>query len=146
MLIKKPGTIALALAAVLLAAVFAVGCGFTGAQDEIGGEPVFSARDDVVAVTLHSSGSGDAEADTQYVPELAAWAQSFTCGRPLSDRDTPEPGLNSFSITLTYADGTSESSGIDLTDIDGNIYYVNRDALPDCWHTAWDDGDASSSE
>lgn len=42
--------------------------------------------------------------------------------------------MNEYYITVSYADGTSVTSGIDFTEKDGEIYFVERNDLPGFWN------------
>lgn len=137
LLTKRPKTAAYTLAAVVLITAAAVGCTFTGAQSA-GKEnvPVFSQTEEIAAVVLEGRQS-EAEVGPEHLQEIATWLRSFSLGEALAEGTSLEPGADSFSVTVTYADGKTQHSGIDVTEWEGARYRVERDELPACWHEVW---------
>ena len=133
---RKPKMAIYTLIAVVILAMAAVGCTFTGAVHQEAGTPVFSDREDVISLTLQGQGEGTVNVAEEYLPEMMDWLHSFKLGEEVKT-DEYAPGTNSFSVTLVYSDGSSESSGIDIAQADGKKYYIERPELPQCWHEAW---------
>ncbi len=133
---KKPKMAIYTLIVVVILAMAAVGCTFTGAVHQEAGTSVFSKRDDVKSLTLQGQGEGTVHVPEVYLPEMMEWLHSFKLGEEVKT-DEHAPGTNSFSVTLTYSDGSSETSGIDIALADGKKYYIERPGLPQCWQAAW---------
>ena len=133
---KNPKMAIYTLIAVVILAMAAVGCTFTGAVHQKADTLVFSDRDDVKSLTLQGQGEGTIDVAEEYLPEMLEWLHSFKLGEEVKT-DEQAPGTNSFSVTLVYSDGSSESSGIDIAQADGKEYYIERPKLPQCWHAAW---------
>ncbi|MBP7175453.1 MAG: hypothetical protein KBA53_04430 [Thermoclostridium sp.] len=136
---KKPEMAGYTLIAVVILAVAAVGCTFTGAVPEEAGKPVFSEREDVKSMSLHGQGEGTVNVAEEYLPEMMDWLHSFKLGEEVKGEE-PKPGTNSFSVTITYSDGSSETSGLDIALAEGKDYYIERPELPQCWYAAWRNG------
>lgn len=133
---KKPKMAIYTLIAVVILAMVAIGCTFTGAVHQVAGTPVFSDREDVKSLTLQGQGEGTVNVAEEYLPEMIDWLHSFKLGEEVKTNEH-EPGTNSFSVTLAYSDGSSESSGIDIALADGKEYCIERPGLPQCWQAAW---------
>lgn len=140
LLAKRPRTTMCTLAAVVLIAAAAVGCTFTGAQSEqtqAGTVYVFSQTKEITGISLEGSGGVIVPVDAQHREEMAAWLRSFTLGEAIPEGEALEPGVNSVSATVTYADGKTQFSGIDVTEWEGTRYRIQREELPDCWQELW---------
>lgn len=138
LLAKRPKTAAYTLATVVLIVAAAVGCTFTGAERDSGEEaPIFSRTKEIVSVTLKSSQS-ETEVGPEYLEEMVTWLHSFAKGDALAEDEVLEPGAESYSIAVVYADGSTQRSGVDVTEWEGVRYRVVREELPACWHELWD--------
>lgn len=138
LLARQPKTAAYTMVAVMLIAVIAVGCTFTGAERDGGEEaPVFSRTKEIVSVTLEGRQS-ETEVGPEYLEEMITWLHSFARGDALAEDEVLEPGAESYSIAVVYADGSTQRSGVDVTEWEGVRYRVVREELPACWHELWD--------
>ena len=138
LLARQPKTAAYTMVAVMLIAVIAVGCTFTGAERDGGEEaPVFSRTKEIVSVTLEGRQS-ETEVGPEYLEEMVTWLHSFAKGDALAEDEVLEPGAESYSIAVVYADGSTQRSGVDVTEWEGVRYRVVREELPACWHELWD--------
>lgn len=137
LLVKRPKTAAYTLAGVILIVAAAVGCTFTGAQSGTEKPWIFSQTEEIAEVVLEGRQTVT-EVGPEHLEEMAAWLRSFTRGDALTEGESLEPGGDSFSVTVVYADGSSQRSGIDVTEWEGSRYHVVRDPLPACWQTIWD--------
>ncbi len=137
LLVKGPKTAAYTLVAVVLIVAAAVGCTFTGAQNAIEKPYIFSQTEEITEIGLEGHQSV-MEVGPEQLEEMSAWLRTFTRGDALGEEETMEPGENSFYVNVVYADGSSQRSGIDVTEWEGSLYHVVHDPFPTCWQTIWD--------
>ena len=139
LIVKKPKTVIVALIAVIMIAAVAVICTFTGAAsgdpesgqtgETVKGTAIFP-QGEVTDITIHYQNGTDIPVGRQDLRKMLAWAQGFTYGDPLEG----EPEADHGTLTLTYADGSSFTAGIDVMELDGVRYQVFRSDFPACWN------------
>ena len=110
-------------------------CGCAGQKGPAAGKQVFP-QGEVERAVLHREPEGEVEVPAEHLQAIAGWAQDFRCDRTMED-DLMEPGANTFSVTLHYADGSSHTCGIDVAWVDGTAYYIDREKPPACWEPIW---------
>jgi len=93
-------------------------------------------KGEVERAVLYCEPEKEVEVPAEHLQAIADWAQNFRCGQPMED-DMMDPGANTFSVTLHYADGSSHTSGIDVVWVDGTAYYIDREKPPVCWEPIW---------
>ncbi len=67
----------------------------------------------------------------EYMAEITAWLATFKVGDKAPE--VIPPGTNTYYIEIKYSDGTVFKGGIDLTDIDGVTYNVEKEKTPECF-------------
>lgn len=147
---KKPKMALYTLLIVVLVASIAVGCTFTGAKDDstgdLTGTKVFSNQSDVTGMAIHALPEEYKLVDSADLPEMAEWALGFEYGETIDSNAVMDPGSNTFSVTLYYADGTEQTSYLDFEIVDELTYAINREDVPSCWHDIWADEDTAETE
>ena len=134
---KKPKMALYTLLTVILVAAIAVGCTFTGAKNETAGElagtKVFISEAEVTGMTIHCLPDADQRVEDSQLAEMTQWVLGFAYGEALDADAVLEPGSNTFSVTLYYADGTEQTACLDYETVDGITYRINRQSAPACW-------------
>ena len=134
---KKPKMALYTLLIVMLVAAIAVGCTFTGAKNETSGElvgtKVFPSDAEVTGMAIHCLPDSHKRVEASQLAEMAQWVLGFEYGEALEENTVLEPGSNTFSVTLYYADGTEQTACFDYETVDGITYRINRQSAPDCW-------------
>lgn len=147
---KKPKMAIYTLLIVVLVASIAVGCTFTGAKDDstgdLTGTKVFSNQSEVTGMAIHALPDAYTLVDSAYLSDMAEWALGFEYGETIDSNAVMDPGSNTFSVTLYYADGTEQTSYLDFEIIDELTYAINREDVPSCWHDIWADEDTAETE
>ncbi len=147
---KKPKMALYTLMIVVLVASIAVGCTFTGAKDEstgdLTGTKVFSNQSDVTGMAIHALPDEYTLVDTAYLSDMAQWALGFEYGETIDSNAVMDPGSNTFSVTLYYADGTEQTCYLDFEIVDEITYAINREDVPSCWHDIWADEGTAETE
>lgn len=147
---KKPKMAIYTLLIVVLVASIAVGCTFTGAKDDstgdLTGTKVFSNQSEVTGMAIHALPDAYTLVDSAYLSDMAEWALGFEYGETIDSNAVMDPGSNTFSVTLYYADGTEQTSYLDFEIIDELAYAINREDVPSCWHDIWADEDTAETE
>ena len=139
LIVRKPKNALLTLAVVALIAVAAVLCTFAGAREpaqeskpepdiSLRGQPVFP-EGNITAMTIHYGGV-DIPVGKSDLRKMTAWVQGFTYGDLLEEVPEGDNG----TLSLTYADGTTVTGGIDVTERNGMHYQVLRRDFPNCWN------------
>lgn len=147
---KKPKMALYTLLIVVLVASIAVGCIFTGAKDDstgdLTGTKVFSNQSEVTGMALHALPDAYTLVDSAYLSDMAEWALGFEYGETIDSNAVMDPGSNTFSVTLYYADGTEQTAYLDYEIVDKLTYAINREDVPDCWHDIWADEDTAETQ
>ena len=131
---KKPRMALYTLLIVILVAAVAVGCTFTGAKKEkLVGTKVFTSEAEVTGMTIHCLPNADKRVEDSQLAEMTQWVLGFAYGEALDADAVLEPGSNTFSVTLYYADGTEQTARLDYETVDGITYRINRQSAPACW-------------
>ena len=147
---KKPKMALYTLLIVVLVASIAVGCTFTGAKDnsagDLTGTKVFSSESEVTGMAIHALPEEYKLVDSAYLPEMAEWALGFEYGETIDSNAVMDPGSNTFSVTLYYADGTEQTAYLDYEIVDEITYRIDRQEVPNCWHDIWADEDTPQTE
>ena len=147
---KKPKMALYTLMIVVLVASIAVGCTFTGAKDDstgdLTGTKVFSNQSEVTGMAIHALPDAYTLVDSAYLSDMAQWALGFEYGETIDSNAVMDPGSNTFSVTLYYADGTEQTSYLDFEIVDELTYAINREDVPICWHDIWADEDTAETE
>ena len=147
---KKPKMALYTLLIVVLVASIAVGCTFTGAKDnsagDLTGTKVFSTESEVTGMAIHALPEEYTLVDSAYLPEMAEWALGFEYGETIDSNAVMDPGSNTFSVTLYYADGTEQTAYLDYEIVDEITYRIDRQDLPNCWHDIWADENAAETQ
>lgn len=147
---KKPKMALYTLIIVLLIAAIAVGCTFTGGEEdttgELSGTSVFPSGSEVTGITVHGQPDSQVSVDAAYLSEMEAWAKSFVYGDTVDANKEFDPGSNACSITLHYDDGTEVTCYLDYQIVNGATYRIIRDALPQCWEDVWRSEDNEQTE
>ena len=147
---KKPKMALYTVLIVVLVASIAVGCTFTGARDDsvgdLTGTKVFSSESEVTGMAIHALQENYKLVDSAYLPEMAKWALGFEYGETIDSNAVMDPGSNTFSVTLYYADGTEQTAYLDYEIVDEITYRIDRQDLPNCWHDIWADEDAAETQ
>ena len=147
---KKPKMAIYTLITVVLIASIAVGCTFTGAKDDstgdLTGTKVFSNQSDVTGMAIHALPDEYTLVDSSYLSDMAQWALGFEYGETIDSNEVMDPGSNTFSVTLYYADGTEQTCYLDFEIVDELTYAINREDVPSCWHDIWADEDTAETE
>lgn len=147
---KKPKMAAYTLIAVLLVASIAVGCTFTGAEyqssDNLSGTKVFTSESEVTGMAIHVLPDDYTLVDASYLAEMAEWALGFEYGEVIDSNAVMDPGSNTFSVTLYYADGTEQTAYLDYEIVDDVTYQIVRDDTPACWNDIWSAGETEPVE
>ena len=140
---KKPRMALYTLLILVIAAAVAVGCTFTGAKeepaDQLSGTRVFASEAQVTGMTVHALPGSDRQVDASCLPEMAQWALAFEYGEIIDSNAVMDPGTNTFSVTLHYADGTEQTACIDFEIVNGVSYRIGRSDPPDSWDTIWEE-------
>lgn len=79
---------------------------------------------------------------SEYMDEITAWIGTFTVDK--ESGDILEPGANTFSFRLEYADGTIVESGVNTTTIDGVTYYMKQERTPECFDALFAEADPTA--
>ncbi|MBE6544227.1 MAG: hypothetical protein E7675_07475 [Ruminococcaceae bacterium] len=66
--------------------------------------------------------------------EIIHWLSTFTVGEKV-DALTPAPGTNYNFVEIKYINGSAINAGLDVIEIDGTSYSIEKDKAPDCF---WD--------
>ena len=147
---KKPKMALYTLLIVVLVASIAVGCTFTGARDDsvgdLTGTKVFSSESEVTGMAIHALPENYKLVDSAYLPEMAKWALGFEYGETIDSNAVMDPGSNTFSVTLYYADGTEQTAYLDYEIVGEITYRIDRQDVPNCWHDIWADEDAAETQ
>ena len=147
---KKPKMALYTVLIVVLVASIAVGCTFTGARDDsvgdLTGTKVFSSESEVTGMAIHALPKNYKLVDSAYLPEMAEWALGFEYGETIDGNAVMDPGSNTFSVTLYYADGTEQTAYLDYQIVDEITYRIDRQDVPNCWHDIWADEDAAETQ
>ena len=147
---KKPKMALYTLMIVVLVASIAVGCTFTGAKDDFTGDltgtKVFSNQSEVTGMAIHALPDAYTLVDSSYLSDMAQWALGFEYGEIIDSNEVMDPGSNTFSVTLYYADGTEQTCYLDFEIVDERAYAINREDVPSCWHDIWADEDTAETE
>ena len=147
---KKPKMALYTLLIVVLVASIAVGCTFTGAKDnsagDLTGTKVFSTESEVTGMAIHALPEEYTLVDSAYLPEMAEWALGFEYGETIDSNAVMDPGSNSFSVTLYFADGTEQTAYLDYEIVDEITYRIDRQDVPNCWHDIWVDEDTTETQ
>lgn len=107
--------------------------------------PVFP-EGEIIAVRFHGLRNSSVDVPEEHLAEITAWLHGFKVGKPLG-KGPEEPGLNSYFVTITYADGAElYYHSIDLVEQDGTIFYINRPDLPDCWYSIWENSNTGEND
>jgi hypothetical protein len=132
MIAQKPRMAFYTFILVLFIVAVAVGCIFTGPYKSTAtNTKIFSDKIAVGNIVIRNKLGKEVTIDAEYLSEMTKWTQGFTYGEKCTD---PSQALmNEYYITINYANGTSVTSGIDFTEKDGEIYYVERMGLPEFW-------------
>lgn len=140
---KKPRMALYTLLILVIAAAVAVGCTFTGAKeepaDQLSGTRVFTSEAQVTGMTIHALPGSDRQVDASCLPEMAQWALDFEYGEIIDSNAVMDPGTNTFSVTLRYADGTEQTACIDFEIVNGVSYRIRRSDPPDSWDAIWEE-------
>lgn len=143
---KGTKTAYFAMGLALTVIVVTAGCAFTGAEQKtppeaapLAGTAVFRQDGEITAITLHSRSGDSAPVGEEYLAEMTSWARTFTY--ETYSEEAAAPGSSEFSLTVTYFDGTEQTSGIDFGEVEGVDYAIGRGELPQCWHDAWASAD-----
>jgi len=91
----------------------------------------------VTAITLYALPEASVDVPEAHLDEVTLWLRQFMLGDVL--RKPQPPGANTFSVTCTYADGSTFHTGIDATTWEGRTYAIDRPPLPACWEALWDE-------
>lgn len=138
---KKPKMAVYTLIVLVLAASIAVGCTFTGAKDvtpdDLSGTKVFTSESEVTDMSIQALPAEFTLINSVYLPEMVEWARGFEYGETIDSNAVMEPGSNTFSVTLYYADGTEQTSYLDYVIVDDVTYRIVRDDQPACWSEIW---------
>lgn len=110
--------------------VYLCGCGANSVGLPRGGS-VFP-KGEVERAVLHCIPDSQVEVPAEHLQAITDWAQNFEYDKAIGS-DLLEPGTNTFSVTLFYADGSSHTSGIDIGCIGEKNYYIKREKPPVCW-------------
>ena len=133
---KKPKMALYTLLIVVLVASIAVGCTFTGAKDDSAGDltgtKVFSNQSEVTGMAIHALPDAYTLVDSAYLSDMAQWALGFEYGETIDSNAVMDPGSNTFSVTLYYADGTEQTCYLDFEIVDELTYAINREDVPSC--------------
>ena len=78
------------------------------------------------------------EVPSEDMAEMIDWLDGFTVGRRVGSSPLA-PGSNSYWVIIEYGDGHSVSVGLDAVEIDGSLYYVERESVPECFFEAFGD-------
>jgi len=147
---KKPKMALYTLVIVVLVASIAVGCTFTGAKDDstgdLTGTKVFSNQSEVTGMAIHALPDAYTLVDSAYLSDMAQWALGFEYGETIDSNAVMDPGSNTFSVTLYYADGTEQTCYLDFEIVDEITYAINREDVPSCWHDIWADEGTAETE
>ena len=147
---KKPKMALFTLLIVVLVASIAVGFTFTGARDDsvggLTGTKVFSSESEVTGMAIHTLPENYKLVDSAYLPEMAKWALGFEYGDTIDSNAVMDPGSNTFSVTLYYADGTEQTAYLDYEIVGEITYRIDRQNVPNCWHDIWADEDAAETQ
>lgn len=147
---KKPKMALYTLMIVVLIASIAVGCTFTGAKDDstgdLTGTKVFSNQSEVTGMAIHALPDAYTLVDSSYLSDMAQWALGFEYGETIDSNEVMDPGSNTFSVTLYYADGTEQTCYLDFEIVEELTYAINREDVPSCWHDIWADEDTAETE
>lgn len=135
---------------VVLVASIAVGCTFTGAKDDSTGDltdtKVFSNQSEVTGMAIHALPDAYTLVDSAYLSDMAEWALGFEYGDIIDSNAVMDPGSNTYSVTLYYADGTEQTSCLDFETVDELTYAISREDVPGCWHDIWADEDNTETQ
>lgn len=139
LIVRKPKNAVITLTVVALIAAAAVLWTFVGAQtheEEKHPEPEISAKGqsvfpegNITGMTIHYDGFS-LPVGRQDLRKMTAWVRGFVYGDPLENGPEGEPA----SITVTFADGSAITAGIDVAELDGVRYQVLRPDYPNCWN------------
>lgn len=140
LMVRKPKNAVITLAVVALIAAAAVLCTFAGARSPEAennpepeilqkGQPVFP-EGTITGITIHLADGREIPVGKSDLRKMTAWVRGFAYGDVLENA----PETDSGTLTLTYADGSTVTGGIDATDVDGVRYQVLRRDFPDCWN------------
>ena len=147
---KKPKMALYTLLIVVLVASIAVGCTFTGAKDDstgdLTGTKVFSNQSEVTGMAIHALPDAYTLVDSAYLSDMAEWALGFEYGDIIDSNAVMDPGSNTYSVTLYYADGTEQTSCLDFETVDELTYAISREDVPGCWHDIWADEDNTETQ
>ena len=147
---KKPKMALYTLLIVVLVASIAVGCTFTGAKDDstgdLTGTKVFSNQSEVTGMAIHALPDAYTLVDSAYLSDMTQWALGFEYGETIDSNAVMDPGSNTFSVTLYYADGTEQTCYLDFEIVDERTYAIKREDVPGCWHDIWADEDTAETD
>lgn len=133
---QKPRMAACTLCVVLVIAAVCVGCTFTGGTGNGASDPTEKYGQTVFPegvmtnVLVQLSSGEEVQVTAGQLVEMTAWLSTFTYGDQV-ELDNEVPG--EVCVTVIYADGTSHSSGVYRTEMDGARYQVCREDVPECW-------------
>ena len=138
---KKPKMALYTLLIVVLVASIAVGCTFTGAEDDSSGDltgtKVFSNQSEVTGMAIHALPDAYTLVESVHLSDMAEWALGFEYGETIDSNAVMDPGSNTFSVTLYYADGTEQTAYLDFEIVDEITYRIKREDTPDVWNDIW---------
>ncbi len=119
----------LAFVCALICVFGLVGCSSTRIDTT---KPVFE-TENISRITLFSIPHHEdgIEVPDEHLTELTAWLGTFTIDKKAGDQ--LDPGTNTRSFRIEYADGTIVESGVNTTTIDGVIYYMKCEKAPECY-------------
>ncbi len=89
--------------------------------------------DTISFYSFYGTGSKSLVPDSN-MKEIIQWLSTFTVGEKV-DALTPAPGTNCNFVEIKYINGSAISAGLDVIEIDGTSYSIEKDKAPDCF---WD--------
>ena len=97
------------------------------------GQPVFREDQEILTVVFDSIINNHGRESVSYasLDEVVNWLRQFTVGRKLRNNESLPSGSGSIEVTVTYADGSQQTTSVTHVLIDGEQYEINRPTMPD---------------
>ena len=96
--------------------------------------PSVFVTENITSITFYAyygEGKGS-KVSKEYMDEIINWLNSFTINREATDDDVLD-GTNTYYVEIEYSDGTIIKEGLDIIQIDGTRYLLEKETYPDCF-------------
>ena len=101
--------------------------------DQRFGQPVFREDLAIIAVTFESNinGHGTEPVPEENLQKIVNWLRQFKIGRIVESGAQLNPGSGSVCVSVTYADGSQQTTSLDSVQVQDTLYLINKPLEPD---------------